>query len=120
MSIPRVRRVLAVASGGGHWIQLSRLLPAFDECDVAFLTTLKSYRAQVDGARFYVVQDALYLRDFARSRLAPFKVPKAIEEVGELPRNAAGKILRRELAQDPLRPVQVLLAEPQDDEAVRS
>ena len=38
------------------------------------------------------------LRDFARSRLAPFKVPKAIEEVGELPRNAAGKILRRELA----------------------
>jgi o-succinylbenzoate---CoA ligase len=38
------------------------------------------------------------LRDFARARLAPFKVPKAIEEVGELPRNAAGKILRRELA----------------------
>jgi O-succinylbenzoic acid--CoA ligase len=35
---------------------------------------------------------------FARERLAPFKVPKAIEEVGELPRNAAGKLLRRELA----------------------
>ena len=41
--------------------------------------------------------DAPDLREFARSRLAPFKVPKAIEEVGELPRNAAGKILRREL-----------------------
>ena len=41
--------------------------------------------------------DAPDLREFARARLAPFKVPKAIEEVGELPRNAAGKILRREL-----------------------
>jgi O-succinylbenzoic acid--CoA ligase len=34
---------------------------------------------------------------FVRERLAPFKVPKAIEEVQELPRNAAGKLLRREL-----------------------
>jgi O-succinylbenzoic acid--CoA ligase len=38
------------------------------------------------------------LRDFARARLAPFKVPKSIESVTELPRNAAGKILRRELS----------------------
>ena len=58
MSTPRPKRVLAAASGGGHWIQLSRLMPAFDECDVAFLTTLKSYRPEVDEARFYVVQDA--------------------------------------------------------------
>jgi o-succinylbenzoate---CoA ligase len=41
--------------------------------------------------------DAPDLRDFARGRLAPFKVPKNIERVQELPRNAAGKILRREL-----------------------
>ncbi|HYO07783.1 MAG TPA: hypothetical protein VER17_02320 [Tepidisphaeraceae bacterium] len=52
------RRVLAVASGGGHWIQLSRLMPAFSECDVAYVTTLDSYREQVRGARFYVVRDA--------------------------------------------------------------
>jgi o-succinylbenzoate---CoA ligase len=37
------------------------------------------------------------LRDFCRARLAGFKVPKAIEFVAELPRNAQGKLLRREL-----------------------
>ena len=37
------------------------------------------------------------LRDFCRERLAGFKVPKAIKFVTELPRNAQGKLLRREL-----------------------
>jgi acyl-CoA synthetase (AMP-forming)/AMP-acid ligase II len=32
-----------------------------------------------------------------RARLAPHKVPKAIHRVGALPRNAAGKLLRRSL-----------------------
>jgi hypothetical protein len=53
------KRVLAVASGGGHWIQLSRLVPAFGDCDIAYLTTLASYREQVGpAARFYAVRDA--------------------------------------------------------------
>jgi fatty-acyl-CoA synthase len=32
-----------------------------------------------------------------RARLAPFKVPKAFVRVDELPRNAAGKVLKRQL-----------------------
>lgn len=34
---------------------------------------------------------------FARARIAAFKVPKSVDFVDALPRNAAGKILRREL-----------------------
>jgi o-succinylbenzoate---CoA ligase len=37
------------------------------------------------------------LRAFCRERLAAFKVPKAISFVSELPRNAQGKLMRREL-----------------------
>ena len=45
------------------------------------------------------------LRAFAAERLARFKVPKAIEPVDALPRNRAGKLLRRELLKgsDPFR-----------------
>jgi O-succinylbenzoic acid--CoA ligase len=39
------------------------------------------------------------LRAFARERLAGYKVPKRIERVDEIPRNAAGKILRGRLPQ---------------------
>jgi fatty-acyl-CoA synthase len=37
------------------------------------------------------------LRAHAAGRLAPYKVPKRIEFIGELPRNALGKVLRNEL-----------------------
>jgi O-succinylbenzoic acid--CoA ligase len=38
------------------------------------------------------------LRDWARDRLAPHKVPKRVKRVAELPRNAAGKLLRDRLS----------------------
>ncbi len=41
--------------------------------------------------------DAADIITFARMRIAGFKTPKRIEFVPELPRNAAGKVLRREL-----------------------
>lgn len=50
--------ILAVASGGGHWVQLLRLRPAFEGCRVAYVTVRGSYRTDVGDAPFYVVNDA--------------------------------------------------------------
>ena len=41
--------------------------------------------------------DPQELREWVAGRLARFKVPKAVEPVPDLPRNASGKLLRREL-----------------------
>ena len=46
-----------------------------------------------EGALF----DEQKLRSWCRKKIAPFKVPKAIVVLSELPRNPTGKILRREL-----------------------
>ncbi len=55
----RTTKVLAISSGGGHWIQLLRLRPAFDDCDVVYATVSKSYRADLEpGARFHAIPDA--------------------------------------------------------------
>jgi UDP-N-acetylglucosamine:LPS N-acetylglucosamine transferase len=50
--------VLAVASGGGHWVQLLRISPAFEGCDLAFVTVNQAYRSEVPQHRFYRVNDA--------------------------------------------------------------
>jgi acyl-CoA synthetase (AMP-forming)/AMP-acid ligase II len=39
------------------------------------------------------------LKDFVKANLARFKVPRDIVFVDELPRNATGKVVKRELAQ---------------------
>jgi malonyl-CoA/methylmalonyl-CoA synthetase len=38
------------------------------------------------------------LRAFAKERLAPYKVPKEVVQMTELPRNAVGKVIKPELA----------------------
>lgn len=53
----KTRKILAVASGGGHWIQLMRLNKAFDGCKVVYVSTHQGYEKVVDGARFYKVSD---------------------------------------------------------------
>jgi UDP-N-acetylglucosamine:LPS N-acetylglucosamine transferase len=50
-SAVRQPRVLALASGGGHWIQLMRLMAAFDGADVHFATTSPDFAATVAAAR---------------------------------------------------------------------
>ncbi len=55
---PHKKRVLAVASSGGHWTQLLRIIPVFEGYEVAYVTVLPVYRSSVPENRFYVVKDA--------------------------------------------------------------
>lgn len=50
--------ILAVASSGGHWIQLLRLRPAFDGYDVVFASTNKTNYTDVGEKPFYSFTDA--------------------------------------------------------------
>src|SRR5687768_147227 len=52
------KKILAVASSGGHWTQLLRLRPAFEGCEVVFVTTHPASRAEVAPHRFHCVPDA--------------------------------------------------------------
>ena len=60
MSSVRTRppKVLAVASAGGHWIQMQRITPALDGSRVTYVTTNGALQQQVEGSEFIVVTDA--------------------------------------------------------------
>ncbi len=52
-------KLLAISSGGGHWVQLLRLRPAFEGCEVVYATVLEGYRSDlVEGADFRVIPDS--------------------------------------------------------------
>lgn len=52
-----MKKVLAVASGGGHWIQLLRLRPAFEGNRLRFMTTDPGFAKDIEEP-IYVVNDA--------------------------------------------------------------
>ena len=52
------KKILLVASSGGHWVQLNRLLSAFEGCEKIFITTDPKYRSTVGDNRFLLVPDA--------------------------------------------------------------
>jgi UDP-N-acetylglucosamine:LPS N-acetylglucosamine transferase len=59
-------RLLAIASGGGHWTQLLRMRPAWEGCDIVYATTHSDYERGLHQdaasgavrARFYTFPDA--------------------------------------------------------------
>lgn len=50
------KKILAVASVGGHWIQLLRLKPLFDRNETVYVSTRPDFNSMIDG-RFYAVSD---------------------------------------------------------------
>lgn len=53
-----VKKILAVASFGGHWIQLRRLSPLFDRYRTTYVSTEKMLKRSVAPNKFYDVVDA--------------------------------------------------------------
>lgn len=54
----RRKKILAVSSGGGHFVELLRLRPAFAGHFVVYVTVDEAYRGQVSPAPLLVVSDA--------------------------------------------------------------
>ena len=51
------KKVLLVSSSGGHWVQLNRLLPAFDGTEKYFATTQKRYKDSFAAGKFFIIPD---------------------------------------------------------------
>jgi hypothetical protein len=50
--------ILAISSPGGHWVELSRLFPAFEGYSVQYATTDAGRRADVPDGAFHLIADA--------------------------------------------------------------
>ncbi|WP_107955718.1 oligosaccharide biosynthesis protein Alg14 [Sphingomonas faeni] len=84
--------ILAGASGGGHWIELLRLRPAFAGFDVVYISTFENYASVVPESRFHAVPDAsrfsvaAFLPIVARAfRIIRDEKPSAIITTGSAP-----------------------------------
>lgn len=50
-------RILAIASKGGHWVQLLRITKAFTDTETIYVSTNSKLSETVEGHRFYTVPD---------------------------------------------------------------
>lgn len=86
-------KVLLISSSGGHWVQMNRLLPAFEKHEVYFACTDKSYSKVVPEGRFFAVPEASRLSSKFIILAQAFKVlylllslrPKAVLTTGAAP-----------------------------------
>jgi long-chain acyl-CoA synthetase len=104
--VDRAKDVI-VASGFKVWPRELELAleshPAIKEAAVVGVPD--AYRGETPKA-FVVLHEGAaaseaLLRAYCRERLSPYKVPRFIEFVESLPRNHAGKLLRRQLRDQP-------------------
>lgn len=87
-----IKRVLALSSGGGHFVELVRLRAAFADAAITWATVSDSYASHVPGDRLLVVPDATRW-DRVRMAAAIFRIarivrrerPDVIVSTGALP-----------------------------------
>ena len=66
-------KILAMASVGGHWIQLLRIIPAFEGHEVIFASTKSSFSETVIGYDYYTIPDS--------NKNEKIKLLKSIKEI---------------------------------------
>lgn len=54
----RSLKIMAVASEGGHWVQLLRVQKAFRDADIVYVSTHKSFKSKGGNEKYYSVTDA--------------------------------------------------------------
>lgn len=52
------KKILAISSGGGHWVELMRVTRAFEGNETVFVTVSDAYASDVGDARLHVINDA--------------------------------------------------------------
>jgi len=50
-------KILAIASKGGHWVQLLRITKALNHCDIAYVSTYSRLSETVKEHPFYTILD---------------------------------------------------------------
>ncbi len=101
------RRSVDIIKSGGEKISalevedVLRTHPAVDDCAVVGIPDAEWGERVVAAVVAAGALDPAELRGFARERLAPYKVPRRVVIVAELPRNVLGKVMKPELKQLP-------------------
>jgi UDP-N-acetylglucosamine:LPS N-acetylglucosamine transferase len=70
------RKVLAIASGGGHFVQLLRLRPAWRDAEVSYATVQASAEKLVQPAPFYRFTDV--------SRADLWRLPRTVFDIARI------------------------------------
>jgi UDP-N-acetylglucosamine:LPS N-acetylglucosamine transferase len=52
-----MKKVLVATSAGGHWVQMRRLLPAFEGCELVFAGVEPALDPDLQPARYYRVRN---------------------------------------------------------------
>jgi UDP-N-acetylglucosamine:LPS N-acetylglucosamine transferase len=50
-------KILAIASGGGHWAEMRRIMPAFEGLDVSYASIRPEYQDEALGRPYYYFSD---------------------------------------------------------------
>lgn len=100
--VDRLKEIIITGGFNVAPSEVEDVLVSHPDIDAAAVVALPKPRGGEDVAAAIVVRDGVEIepeavRDFCKTRLAAYKVPRRIVVVDELPRSLIGKVLRREV-----------------------